>query len=127
MGDTKATVTRPRARPDLTVVELDDEAIIYDAQAGQLHRLNSTGRMVFSLCDGRSTTHELAAELAEAYGLPHEEVETHVASLLANLQKAGLMERSRDRTAGAPLPPRPVATSDESRTRSLHRKRRGSP
>lgn len=127
MGDTKTTVNRPRARADLAVVELDDEAIIYDAQSGQLHRLNSTGRIVFSLCDGRSTTQELAADLAEAYGLPCEEMETHVATLVANLQSAGLVERSQDPAGTAPPPERPGSPPGESAPRHLHRKRRGSP
>ncbi|MDP8961117.1 MAG: PqqD family protein [Actinomycetota bacterium] len=120
MGDTTTATTRPQARADLTVVELDGEAIIYDAEAGQLHRLNTTGRIVFSLCDGSSTTRELAADIAEAYGLPFEDVETHVTTLVADLQTAGLMERSQLRAAGAPLPERPAPPAADPATRHLH-------
>ncbi len=127
MGDTGTAATRPRARADLTVVEFDGEAIIYDPEVGQLHRLNPTGRIVFSLCDGSSTTRELAADIAEAYGLPSEDVETHVASLVADLQTAGLMERSHDEAANVPLPERPLPPAADPPTRHLHMKRRGSP
>ena len=59
---------RPRARPDLTVVELDGEAVIYDEISGDLHRLNPTATIVFSFLDGSATLEELAGDLAGAYG-----------------------------------------------------------
>jgi PqqD family protein of HPr-rel-A system len=76
---------RPRARDDLTVVELDGEAVIYDEINGDLHRLNPTATVVFSLLDGSATLDELARELADAYGMPVEELERPVRELAAQL------------------------------------------
>lgn len=128
MGPVTAA-TRPRARADLTIVELDGEAIVYDDETCQLHRLNSTGRIVFSLCDGSATIRELAADIAETFGLPFEDVEPDVATLMADLRTAGLLESTRPgatqsvgRSSGEA-----VATSShvELPPRHLHTQRRG--
>ncbi|MDQ4131261.1 MAG: PqqD family protein [Actinomycetota bacterium] len=118
--------TRPRARTDLTVVEIDGEALILDARVSQLHRLNSTGRVIFSLCDGSATVAELAADIAELYDLPSEDVHTHVGTLLSGLQAAGLLEDAAQVEAGSPVepPPPPLA---EPPAQHLHTKRRGNP
>ena len=85
---------RPRAREDLTVVELDDEAVIYDEGTGDLHHLNPTATVVFSLCDGSATATELAAELAAAFGQPVGEMERQVRALLRSFKTATLIEAS---------------------------------
>ena len=78
---------RPKVRPDLAVVELDGEAIVYDDQARKLHHLNPTATIVLSLRDGRSTIPELSGEIAEAFGLPRDEVERQVRTLLRQFRK----------------------------------------
>ena len=45
-------LVKPKARDDLTVVELDGEAVIYDEETTELHHLNPTATIVFALCDG---------------------------------------------------------------------------
>lgn len=76
---------RPRARPDLTVVELDGEAVIYDEATGDLHRLNATATVVFSLLDGSATLDELSADLAATYGVPPAQVGEQVQALVDQL------------------------------------------
>ncbi|MEO8424607.1 MAG: PqqD family protein [Actinomycetota bacterium] len=85
---------RPRARDDLTVVELDGEAVIYDEETTELHRLNPTATIVFGLCDGTSTMRQMSADLAEAFGVPIEEVEPQVRTLVRELRKAQLLVSS---------------------------------
>lgn len=123
------TPARPRTRADLTVVEVDGEAIVYDAETRQLHRLNPSGRIVFSLCDGSATIRELAGDIAEAYGLPLQDVETHVDNLVGDLRTAGLLENDHVvATAGtAAVLERPVPPAVELPARHLHTKRRGNP
>ena len=82
---------RPTARGDLTVVELDGEAVIYDEINGDLHRLNPTATLVFSLLDGSTTPRELARDLAEAYGMPVEEVTVQVRGLVQQLGASHLL------------------------------------
>ena len=85
--------TKPQIREDLTVVELDGEAVVYDERTGDLHHLNPTATLVFGLCDGTATGRELAIDIAEAYGQPVDEVVQQVQGLLQQFRKAKLIER----------------------------------
>jgi PqqD family protein of HPr-rel-A system len=82
---------RPRVREDLTVVELDGEAVIYDDLNGDLHRLNPTATLVFSLLDGSVTVEELARDISKAYGMEDEEVIAQVRELAAQLAASHLL------------------------------------
>lgn len=84
--------TKPRVREDLTVVELDGEAVVYDERSGDLHHLNPTATLVFGLCDGTATGRELAADISEAYQQPLDEVVDQVHTLLRQFRKAKLIE-----------------------------------
>jgi len=102
---------RPRAREDLTVVELDGEAVVYDEATGNLHHLNPTATLIFSRCDGTATAAEISQELAEAFGLPRGEIEPQVRRLLRALRRAELLEppdggNGRDGRGGGPARPR---------------------
>lgn len=82
---------KPKIRDDLTVVELDGEVVIYDERAEDIHHLNPTASIVFSLCDGRSTVKEMARDIAEAFGVTEDQVEQEVRPLLREFRKAGLL------------------------------------
>ena len=82
---------RPRARSDLTVVELDGEAVIYDERNGDLHRLNPTATMVFSFLDGSTTLEELSADISDAYGVPPEEISAQVSQLISEFADSHLL------------------------------------
>lgn len=82
---------RPRARDDLTVIELDGEAVVYDEGTGDLHHLNATATVVFSLCDGTATAAELAGELADVFAEPVERIEPQVRRLLRQMKVSGLI------------------------------------
>ena len=82
---------RPKTRSDLTIVELDGEAVIYDDDAGELHHLNKTATIAFSLFDGTATLKELAKELANAYGLSSEEIAPHLDEIVSRFAEAGLL------------------------------------
>jgi PqqD family protein of HPr-rel-A system len=84
--------TKPRVRDELTVVELDGEAVVYDERTGDLHHLNPTATLVFGLCDGTATGRELASDIADAYGQPVDEVVEQVQGLLRQFRKAKLIE-----------------------------------
>lgn len=88
---------KPRIREDLTVVELDGEIVIYDERGDDIHHLNPTASVVFSLCDGGSTVREMAREIAEAFGAPEDQVEREVRPLLREFRKAGLLVERRAR------------------------------
>jgi PqqD family protein of HPr-rel-A system len=83
---------KPKFRQDLTVVELDGEAVIYDDESGELHHLNPTATIVFNLCDGTATIKELSAEIAAAFSQPADEVERQVRTLLREFRKVNLLD-----------------------------------
>lgn len=83
--------TRPKARSDLTVVELDGEAVIYDEASGELHHLNPSATLVFGLLDGTATMRELAADVADAFEQPADEVESQIRVLVRRFRSLGLL------------------------------------
>jgi PqqD family protein of HPr-rel-A system len=83
---------RPRARDDLAVVELDGEAVIYDERSGNLHHLNPTATVVFSLCDGNSTIKEMARDIGEAFEVPPADVEKQLRQLIRDFQGSELLD-----------------------------------
>lgn len=86
---------KPKVREDLAVVEIDGEAVIYDERTGDLHLLNPTATIVLGLCDGTATVKEFSSDIAGAFGMPAENVERQVRTLLRDLRKAGLLEDRR--------------------------------
>lgn len=83
--------SRPRVRRDLTIVELDGEAVIYDERSGELHHLNPTATLIFGFLDGTATVRELATDVAEAFGVPAGDVETEIRALIRRFRKLGLL------------------------------------
>jgi PqqD family protein of HPr-rel-A system len=92
-------LVRPSIRDELTVVELDGEAVIYDERSGNLHHLNPTATIVLALCDGTSTISQMSADLAVAFGQPSEAMERQVRALLRDFRKVDLLAPSNGRAA----------------------------
>ena len=82
---------RPKTRDDLAVVELDGELVIYDEEQGNLHHLNQTASLVFSLFDGSATVKEHASDIGSAYDMPIEEIERQIRALIRQFRKSGLL------------------------------------
>src|SRR5579859_2266952 len=82
---------RPLPRPELTMTELDGEALLYDSRHSRVHQLNTTGTLVWSLCDGQRTAHEVADVVADTYSIPADEARTDVVELLTRLREEDLL------------------------------------
>jgi hypothetical protein len=103
-------LVKPKVRDGLTVVELDGEAVIYDEETTELHRLNPTATIVFGLCDGSATMAEMAADLSAVFEVPLNEVEPEVRALIRRFRKVQLLEPNghryvSDRMEGTPEAP----------------------
>jgi coenzyme PQQ synthesis protein D (PqqD) len=113
---------KPKVRSDLSIVEMEGEAVIYDELTGQIHYLNRTATIVFNLCDGRATIPEFSKDIAEAFTLDPPDVERQVRSLIRNFREAGFLE-------GTPTPgtktssngSAPKTAKKKASTRSLKR------
>lgn len=85
-----------RANPDVDTVEFEDELLVRHCVSGDVHRLSSTAALLWPWFDGATTIHELAADVAEVFGLPHE----HAVAQLTEF--ADSMVRRQLLVAGAP-------------------------
>jgi hypothetical protein len=116
---------KPKVRSDLTVVELEGEAVIYDDATRQVHYLNRTATIVFNLCDGSSTIRELSGDIAEAFSLGQGEVERQVRTLIRSFREAGFLEGSGAQPAASPNGKAP-STGTPKGTRRLSKRARHS-
>jgi PqqD family protein of HPr-rel-A system len=90
---------RPRVRTDVTVTELDGEAVIYDERSGDLHHLNAPATLVLGLCDGSATVEEMSAAIAEAFQRPVGEVTAQVSDLVEELRGSRILDEPRQERA----------------------------
>lgn len=82
---------RPSLREDLTVIELDGEAVVYDDVSGEVHHLNPSATIVLSLCDGSTTIEEMTRSIAEASGLSADELAGQIRAAIDRFGAAGLL------------------------------------
>jgi hypothetical protein len=62
--------TRPRARTDVLVRELDDDVLVFDPVSDRAVSLNRTAAAVWALCDGTRSVEQLAGEATTSLGEP---------------------------------------------------------
>jgi PqqD family protein of HPr-rel-A system len=86
--------TKPGIREDVTLVEIDQEAVVYDPLSGLVHYLNPMASLVLQLCDGTATVKETIEQLAEAQEVTPEELAPSVKSLVKQFRNFGLVEPS---------------------------------
>ncbi|HEU5264824.1 MAG TPA: HPr-rel-A system PqqD family peptide chaperone [Gaiellaceae bacterium] len=82
---------RPSMRDDLTTVELDGEAVVYDESTGELHHLNPSAAVVLALCDGTMSVDEMAEAVSEAFEIPVGDVIDQVRAAIGRFEEAGLL------------------------------------
>jgi hypothetical protein len=84
---------KPKTRPGLVVADFGEELVVCEPSPGhsQIHYLNPSAATVFRLCDGTGTPTELAADIADAYGLPIKQVERDVVKLVRTFRRQGLL------------------------------------
>jgi thiol-disulfide isomerase/thioredoxin len=83
----------PRLRESILVAELDGDLVVLERDAWQVHVISGTGRLIFECLDGSAPVSELAADLAEGFGAPLEQVRTDVLAFVRSLGELDLLER----------------------------------
>jgi PqqD family protein of HPr-rel-A system len=71
---------------------MGDGVILYDHDASLVHHLNPSASILWQLCEGDADGDELAAEVAEAYGLDRNVVTAQVEDFIQELDALGLIE-----------------------------------
>jgi PqqD family protein of HPr-rel-A system len=83
---------RPRKRSDVLELDMGDGFILYNHDSSLVHHLNPTAAVVWQVLDGEATVERLAEEIADEYGLPVDNVQMQIISLIAELDAMGLVE-----------------------------------
>jgi hypothetical protein len=91
---------RPLRRSDLTVHELDGEALVFDAASGDTHRLNSTALFIWNECDGLKVACQIAERLAEVYEVSPDSAVLHVEGIWNEFDGRHLFVDSADWVPG---------------------------
>ncbi len=81
----------PVRRTDMTVHELDGEALMYDEATGDTHHLNETALFIWRQCDGRQDARRIARGLAKRYDVSLESAVEHVERMLRELAERQLV------------------------------------
>ena len=111
-----ASVGPPRIRPDVVWTAVDSDVVAVDG-AGRSHVIEGTGALLWPLLDGSAGADEIAADVADVFGIEADRARSDVETFLADAVKRGLVDR------GAPTAP----TDERRRARRLPRPRRLSP
>lgn len=85
---------KPHARDDLVVVDFGEELVVClpgGSSHSWLHHLNPSAAIVFRLSDGTATSAEIAADIAEAFGLERETTEKEVRGAVRRFRQSGLL------------------------------------
>ena len=87
-------------RTDLTVHELDGEALVYDPESATTHRFNTTAQFIWRLCDGRHDAGQIAERLGETYEVSVESATEHVERMLREFREHQLVETTNGDSLG---------------------------
>lgn len=78
-------------RPSVHAFPFGPEVVLYEDANGTLHHLNPQAALVWRCLDGSGPLSELAADLAEAYGVDRATVEGDVLGMVGHLARSGLL------------------------------------
>ncbi|MGD2248689.1 MAG: PqqD family protein [Candidatus Methanofastidiosia archaeon] len=81
----------PERRNDVICREEEFGAIIFDPQAGRMHRLNKDGYKIWNQCDGEADIDTIVKTLAEKEGEDPEEVKEAVEKFLKDMEERNLI------------------------------------
>ncbi len=79
--------------PGTAWVSVDDEVVALDL-GGRAHVLTSTGALLWPLLDGRTTSVELAADVADVFGVEPAVADDDVRRFVEEMTGRGLIRRS---------------------------------
>lgn len=84
--------TRVKRRDEVSMTISGEEALLVDERTGSVHVVNQTAGRIWELCDGEPTLEQVAARLAEFYGIDSSEVRDDVEAMLVTFRDLGIVE-----------------------------------
>jgi len=90
-----------RQRPEISIVEVDNQSFLADRQGAAIHHLNSTGSSVWTLLAEPMTLDEVTGILITAFpDLEREQVRCDIDALVSELTRKNLLEFGGEQTQG---------------------------
>ena len=88
-----STPERPSRRDDVVLRDLGAEAMLYDAAADQVVRLNPSSQRIWELCDGEHDLAAIASELRNGFDVSDDsDLERDVRETVEAFAQAGLLK-----------------------------------
>jgi Coenzyme PQQ synthesis protein D (PqqD) len=81
----------PIRKPGVWLRQADNENVVYDPETSAVHILNATATAIWVLCDGETTTDEMAEAICELSGLPSEVVVEDLRRILLQFEEAVIL------------------------------------
>lgn len=81
----------PERREDVICREEEFGAIIFDPEAGRMHKINKTGLFIWNLCDGKTDVDAIAETLAESEEESSASVKDAVKAFLKDMNERKLI------------------------------------
>ena len=70
---------------------VDDDLIVFNPETDTYFTLNRSAREVWELADGTRSASEIAAALAERYGVDLHQVEADISEIISGFSETGLI------------------------------------
>jgi len=80
-----------RPAPDLTWPPVSGEMAVYDARDGRYHVLNGSAAAIWAAIAAETPIEQVAADLANAHGVPIEALQADVDAFVADALRLGLL------------------------------------
>lgn len=85
----------PRRREDVTSIDVEGEAVIYEPDHGGVHRLDRIATVLWSYLDGSVTVRELGEDVADVFEEQPSRVREDVLAYVRELGRQGLLQGVR--------------------------------
>lgn len=85
-------MTRPARRTGISIQRIGDEAVLHDSERQLAHVVNHSAAWIWERIDGTNTTEQIAAQLAEQFGVSMDVARNDVRSVTASFRQLQLLE-----------------------------------
>jgi hypothetical protein len=89
-------MTTPRLRDDVSVREVDGEAVVLDRHQNSMHSFNATAACILKAIDGERSSREISRLVCEVFEVAPDTALADTQKVLAQLEELGLLAEPAD-------------------------------
>ena len=82
---------RPRRQDGVLAQEAQGQTVLLRLEDGSYYAVDEVGAMIWELCDGRRSLHDMVASLCEQFEAPRETVAADVLEFVSDLRRERLL------------------------------------